>query len=201
MKLYSDFSAQRARQIVADLISLALIGFWIWVGVTLYALVMNLAVLGAQLEQAGAGFRKTMSDVGNNLGGVPLIGAGIRVPFDGASDAGKALQIAGQSQQDAVHSLALFAGIGVAALPVLAILIIWLVPRIRFARRATSAKAQLESGASLELLALRALGTQKLSVLLSIDPNPVAAWRREDITVMRRLAAAQLRSSGVRLGV
>jgi glycosyltransferase involved in cell wall biosynthesis len=97
MRLYSDFGPRRARQIVADLLSLVAIGLWIWLGVTVYGLIEALTEYGRQMEEAGAGFAQTMADVGENLGGVPVIGGGIRVPFDGASDAGSALEAAGQS--------------------------------------------------------------------------------------------------------
>jgi hypothetical protein len=151
------------------------------------------------MERAGAGFRETMTDVGDNLGGVPLIGSGIRGPFDSASDAGATLEAAGASQQVAVQNLATGLGLGIAVLPVLAILVVWLVPRIRFARRASNARRLVSAGAGIDLLALRALSRQRLTTLTAIDADPMAAWRRGDASVMRSLAALELKSSGVRL--
>jgi len=200
MRLYSDFGPRRARQIVADLLSLVAIGLWIWLGVTVYGLIEALTEYGRQMEKAGAGFAQTMADVGENLGGVPVIGGGIRVPFDGASDAGSALEAAGQSQQEAIHALALTVGIGVAALPVVTILLFWLIPRLRFALRAGRASALAAGGAGIDLLALRALATQEIGALTTVDANPMAAWRRGDEAVLRGLAALELRSAGVRLG-
>lgn len=199
MKIYSDYAGRRTRQVTFDLIALALIAAWIWLGWTLYNLVMQLADFGKSMEQAGAGFRGTMKDIGDNLGGVPLIGKGIRAPFDGASDAGKSLEDAGQSQQEAVHQLALGLGIGIAVIPILMILVLWLIPRIRFVRKASTAKKSVSTGASLDLLALRALATQKLSALKKIDSDPLAAWRRGDPGVTRELASLELKSSGVKL--
>ncbi|MCU1414064.1 MAG: hypothetical protein JWN80_1404 [Microbacteriaceae bacterium] len=199
MKLYSDFPARRTRQVFADLIALGSIALFVWLGVSLYQLVDRLAAFGVDLENAGAGFRKTMSDVGKNLGGVPFIGSGIRAPFDGASNAGKALETAGQNQQDAVGQLATALGFGVALVPILFVLLIWLVPRIRFIRRASSAKRSVRGGAGVELLALRALATQRLSSIAKVDPDPMGAWRRGDQKVMRELAALELRASGVKL--
>ena len=198
MKLYSDFAPRRTRQIVGDVLALLTIGAWIWLGVTVYQLVENLAGFGVQMEEAGAGFRQTMTEVGDNLGSVPVIGDGIRVPFDGASGAGAALEQAGQSQQDAVNQLATGLGIGIAVLPILMILVLWLVPRIRFARTASRARAIITSGAGIDLLALRALATQKISALTAIDDDAMAAWRRGDDDVMKALAQLELKSSGVR---
>lgn len=199
MKIYSDFAGRRTAQIAFDVIAFVMIAAWIWLGVVLYTLVMDLAVFGRQLEDAGAGFRETMIDVGENLGGVPFIGEGIRIPFDGASSAGQALQDAGQSQQDAVQALALGLGVGIAALPTLTILLLWLVPRIRFARKAGTARSLVNGGVGIDLLALRALSSQNLAVLSRLDADPVAAWRRGDEGVIRQLAQLELRSSGVRL--
>ena len=199
MKLYSDFGPRRTRQIVGDVLALLAIGAWVWLGVTVYQLVMNLSSFGVQMEEAGAGFKDTMTEVGDNLGSVPVIGGGIRAPFDGASSAGAALESAGQSQQVAVNQLATGLGLGIALVPVITILILWLLPRIRFVRRAARAKAIVETGAGIDLLALRALTSQKMSALATVDVDPMAAWRRGDESVMRALAALELKSSGVRL--
>ncbi|GAB3606357.1 hypothetical protein GCM10027413_17660 [Conyzicola nivalis] len=199
MKFYSDFAAQRSRQITVDVLAIAFMAAWIWLGVFVHSLVIGLTDFGVQMEQAGAGFRETMTDVGENLGGVPLIGGGIRGPFDNASVAGATLEAAGASQQVAVQNLALGLGLGIAVLPVLAILVLWLVPRLRFARRAATARRLVSAGAGLDLLALRALTTQRLTTLGAIDADPMAAWRRGDEAVMRSLAALELKSSGVRL--
>lgn len=199
MKLYSDFGPRRTRQIVGDVLALAAIAAWVWLGITVYQLVENLSAFGVQMEQAGAEFKETMTEVGETLGGVPLIGSGIRAPFDGASGAGGALEAAGQSQQVAVNQLATGLGIGIAALPIVMILVLWLVPRVRFVRRAGRASAIVKSGAGIDLLALRALATQKISALSAVDPDAMAAWRRGDDAVMRKLAQLELKSSGVRL--
>lgn len=199
MKLYSDFGSRRTRQILADVIAIGLIAAWVWLGVTVYALIGNLAVYGVQMEDAGAGFRETMTQVGETLGGIPVIGGGIRAPFDGASQAGGALEAAGQSQQVAINQLATVLGIGIAALPILTILLLWLLPRLRFARRASRAQRLVKAGAGVDLLALRALASQDISSLAAVDQDAMAAWRRGDESVMRKLAALELRSSGVRM--
>ena len=199
MKFYSDFAAHRSRQIAVDVFAVALIAAWIWLGALVYSLVIGLTDFGEQMERAGAGFKDTMTDVGDNLGSVPLIGGGIRGPFDNASDAGATLEAAGASQQVAVQNLATGLGLGIAVLPVIAILVVWLVPRIRFARRASSAKRLVSAGAGVDLLALRALSRQRLTTLAALDADPMAAWRRGDENVMRSLAALELKSSGVRL--
>lgn len=197
--MHSDFGRRRTWQIMADIISVVIIAGSVWVGITVYRLINELATYGRQMEDAGAKFRHTMTDLGDDLGGIPLIGPGIRTPFDGASAAGGALEQAGQSQQEVMHQLALALGIGIAVLPILLIVVVWLLTRYRFARRAGRARALVDAQAGIDLLALRALTTQKLTTIAKIDENAVAAWRRGDDAVMRQLAALELKSSGIRL--
>ena len=199
MKIYSDYAGHRTRQIIVDVLAIAAISAWAWLGYTVYTLVMNLADFGVQMEESGAGFKSTMIDISENLSKVWLIGDGIKAPFDAASDAGSTLEQAGQAQQVAVQQLATGLGIGIAVLPILTILVFWLVPRIRFARRAGTAKAMLKQGASIDLLALRALANQRVGVLMAIDSDVAGAWRRNEPEVLRTLANLELRSSGVRL--
>lgn len=199
MKIYSDYAGHRSRQVLVDVLALVAIGAWSWLGYTVYTLVMNLADFGVQMEDAGQGFKDTMAEVSGTLGDIPLIGGGVRGPFDAASDAGANLEAAGQAQQTAVQQLATGLGVGIAVLPILTILIFWLVPRIRFAHRAGVAKQLIKSGASIDLMALRALTNQKLGAIAAVDPDPAGAWRRNDPTVINALANLELRSSGVKL--
>ena len=198
MNLYSDFSGQRNRQITLDVLAIAAIAAWIWLGAFVYSLVIPLTEVGVRMEQAGNSFESTMTDVGDNLGGVPLIGGGIRGPFDSASEAGATLGAAGVSQQVAAQQLATGLGVGIALIPVATILVLWLLPRLRFARRARQARSLASAGAGIELLALRALTSQRLPELAKIAADPAAAWRRGDPDVVRSLAALELASAGVR---
>ncbi|MGL4339740.1 MAG: hypothetical protein ACRCSP_04860 [Rhodoglobus sp.] len=199
MKLYSDFAPRRTRQIIGDVTALAAIAAWTWLGVTVFQLVSNLSVFGRHMEDAGAGLKETMVTLGQTLGSIPLIGGGVRVPFDGASDAGGTLEAAGQSQQVAVAQLATGLGVGIAALPILMILAFWLTPRVRFVRRAALSRAVVHTSAGVDLLALRALASQKISAISAIDPDAMDAWRRGDQSVMRALAQLELTSAGVRM--
>ena len=61
------------RQIIADLISLGFIVVWIALGVWVYQLIAAFQQLGVQMQEAGAGFESTMSELGDTLGSVPLI--------------------------------------------------------------------------------------------------------------------------------
>lgn len=199
MKLYSDYPARRAGQITADVFAVGAIAVSIWIGVIVYGAIAVLASFGRTVEDAGNGIEQTMLDAGDALGGVPLIGDGIRQPFDAASGAGTLLAEAGQAQQDAVMTTAVIVGIVVALVPILLIVWIWLRRRIRWARRATEASrlAGLPDGP--DVLALRALVSANSRELRAIDREPVDAWRRGERAVVRALAQLELREAGVRL--
>ncbi|MET0303425.1 MAG: hypothetical protein ABW040_05210 [Microbacteriaceae bacterium] len=198
MKLYSDFRARRTAQIAADVVAVVLIGLAIWLGVTVHALIVAIADLGRQIEDAGSGFRETMTDIGDRLGGIPLIGGGVRGPFDAASGAGGALEDAGRAQQDVVSTAATLLGVGVALAPIALILLIWLVPRLRFVRRATEAAAMAKLPQGSEILAMRALLAASARDLAAVDPHPLDRWREGDVRVTRALAQAELRGHGVK---
>jgi hypothetical protein len=198
LKLYSDFPARRIRQVTADIVALTLITVSICVGVYVHSLVMDLATFGVQVETAGEGFSETLTDVGDRVAVVPFLGGGVQSLFDDASDAGTNLADAGRSGQEAIRNLAVGLGSAIAVLPVLTILALWLLPRIRFVRRAGVAKKLLTSTGSLDLLALRALTSQNLSSLTAISPAVADEWRKGDASTILSLAALELKSSGVR---
>lgn len=199
MKPYSDYVPQRTRQIICDITGVVLIYIWVRIGHWVYSQVEKLTIFGEHMESSGAGFRRTMTDLGDTLGSVPLIGGGIRAPFDAASRAGAELEAAGQAQQQAFTDLAITLGIAVATGPILAILLLWLVPRIRFAIRAHRTQSLAKRAAGVDLFALRALLNQKPEVLMRALPNPADAWRSQDRAALAVLADLELRSSGVRL--
>jgi len=199
MKLYSDFAGRRTAQIFADLVGLALIALVIWGAVLIHAAIAVLDEVGKSMKGAGDGFQKTMSDAGDTLGGIPLIGGGIRAPFDAASGAGGLLAQAGQAQQSLVDTAALVIAIASAVVPILVILFFWLRPRLRFARRATRAYRISQLADGVQLLALRALVDGDARELHQVAERPVEAWRHGEVGVVRALAALELREAGVRL--
>lgn len=199
MKLYSDFAAQRALQITADAIALVVIALSVAAGVAVSSVVGQLAQLADQMQNAGADFRTSMTDVGDRLGSVPLIGSGISAPFDTASAAGDTLAGAGERLSDLVPQAAFALGFGVAALPILLVLLVWLLPSLRFVLRKSRTQALVRAGLDPDLLALRALTNQKVAAIAAIGPDALGAWRRHDPEITRRLGALELRSVGIRM--
>ncbi len=199
MKLYADDPARRTGQILADLVAILAIAGFVGLGVLVHGVIAALGELGVRLQDAGTGFSGTMTEIGDTLGGIPLIGQGIAAPFEGASGAGDSLAEAVQAVQGTVTAVAIMAGILVAAGPVVAILLLWLVPRLVAAARAGELQALVRSGAPLDLVALRALTRRPIRELEALHDDPAGAWRRGDREVIDRLAALELRRAGVAL--
>jgi hypothetical protein len=199
VKLYSDFGGRRTYQILGDVAAIAVIVVGIVVAVALHNAIAAFKGIGANVTRSGNDFSSTMKDIGERLSGVPLIGGGISAPFSSASDAGGTLADAGTSWQAGVEHLATLVGWTVAALVVLVVLVGWVRPRLVGGVRRAAVARLASASASLDLLALRALATRPARAVTQVDEDVVAAWRRGDPEVIRRLAALELRSSGVRL--
>ncbi len=199
MTLYAEFGPRRARQIIADLFALAVIALAVVAGITVHGLIAAFGAAFARLEDAGSGFEGTMGELGESLGRVPLLGDGVRPLFDSAAGAGGSLAEAGRNGQAVVESIAVGAGVGVGALPIAIVLLAWLLPRVRFVRRAGATRALLALEDGHALLALRALDDASAAELRAIAPRPVQAWIAQDAEVVQRLAELEAREAGIRL--
>jgi hypothetical protein len=197
MRWYSDSPRLRAGQIATDVLALVVLAAGILLGRSLHDAIAALRAAGANVASSGSAFSRTMGDIGERLGGVPLIGGGIRAPFDAAGDAGSTLADAGNQWQAGVERIASLAGWTVVLLVLLLLLAVWLRPRLAGAvRRGRLARLAGAAGGD-DLLALRAL-VGRPGAVLAAEPDAVAAWRRGDPEAVRRLAALELRAAGVR---
>ncbi|MEH0108265.1 hypothetical protein V6N00_00835 [Tersicoccus sp. MR15.9] len=201
MKLYSDFPRRRAAEIVGDVVAVAVLAGGVSLALALNTAITGLAAIGAKMQDSGGNLSSTMSAIGQNLAGIPLIGDAVRSPFDSASAAGGTLADAGAQWQSRVHLLAGLAGWTVVALVVLVVAFGWVRPRLRDALRRTSLARLAAVAPSRDLLALRALMTLPTRDVLEAGGNVAEAWRRGDPVVIDRLAALELRRSGVRRDV
>ncbi|MDH2444304.1 hypothetical protein QDR37_10160 [Amnibacterium sp. CER49] len=199
MRLYSDFWGARAYQIAGDVVALLVVIAGILLGRSLHDAIAGLEDVGTQVERSGSDFSSTLGSIGKQLGGVPLIGGGIRAPFDAASGAGATLASAGAQWRDGVERVATLSGWAVVLGVLLVVLVGWVRPRLVGAVRRAVVARLAGSDADLELLALRALATRPPRAVTRVDPHATAAWRRGDPDVIRRLAALELRAAGVRL--
>lgn len=197
MKLYADTPARRTRQVASDAWMLLWVLAWIWVGVKVDDLVMNLAAPGRRIAEAGTGLEGGLQDAGDRVASVPLVPDGVRTPFERASGAGASLRSAGTAQVSAVDTLATFLGVIIAVMPIIILLVIWLPIRVRFVRRAAGAQRFIDGAPDLDLFALRALARQPMTELARVHDDPAGAWRAKDPTVVRALATLELKEAGL----
>ena len=195
MKLYAETAGLRARQVLGDLAVLAWTAAWAAAGLGLYRLVEKLAVPGERVERAGSAFAGDIAEIQQKVGRVPLVGDELRDPFGRLAGVGRTLAEAGSTQQEVVHQLALWLGVAVAAVPVVALLLVWLPRRVAWAREAGAASRLRLDAADLELFAIRAVANRSLRELRRVTPDPAGALRAGDHT---GLAELELRALGLR---
>ena len=198
MKLYADSPGRRTAQIVADLLVVAWLVLWVWVGMAVHDGTTALAGPGRQTDESASAMAGQLRDAGGRLDDAPLIGDELATPFDKAADASDGIAAAGRASVEAVEQLAVVLGLAIALIPILVILAVHLPRRWRFIREATAGARFIDSADDLDLFALRALAHQPMRVLARVSDDPAGDWRRKDPDVVRRLAELELKDVGLR---
>jgi hypothetical protein len=144
------------------------------------------------------GVADNLNSAGDNADDFPLVGDALAKPLRAASEAALDIAGAGQSLDDTASWLAWVLALAVASPPILAVAMPWLFLRLRFFRRKWTAVTLARTPAGEQLLALRALANRPLAKLVSVDDDPVGAWRSQDAVAIRGLAALELRAAGIR---
>jgi hypothetical protein len=199
VKLYADTPGRRLAQVLADISFVLWLVLWVWMGNVIHDGTMALAEPGRQTTEAATGLSGGLTDAGDYLRGLPLVGDDVAVPFDKASGASDAIAEAGRQQVAAVEKLAFWLGLAIAAIPILVVAVFYLPLRLRFVRRATAGARFIDAAEDLDLFALRALARQPMHVLARVSDDPAGAWRAKDPDVVRELARIELQSSGLRI--
>jgi hypothetical protein len=197
MKLYADAPTRRSRQLLADVLFVLWIVGWVWLGHVVQHGTMQLAGVGRQTDASATSLADGLSSAGDTLGGIPVVGGGVSVPFDQMSSASQALAQAGRDQVTAVHRLSWALGISLAVIPILCVAVFFVPLRWRFVREATAGARFIDAAEDLDLFALRALTRQPMYVLAKISDDPAGAWRARDPEIVTALARLELRDAGL----
>jgi hypothetical protein len=195
VKLYAETAGLRTRQLVWDLAVLAWTAAWVAAGVALNRLVEQLAVPGERVEQAGGSFAGDIAEIEQKVGRLPVVGDELQDPFGRLAGVGRTLAAAGATQQEIVHQLALWLGVAVAVVPIVALLLVWLPGRVSWTREAGAASRLRMDGADLELFAIRAVANRPLRDLHRVTPDPAGDLRAGEY---QALADLELRALGLR---
>ena len=198
MKLFADTPVRRTLQVLADVLFVAWLVLWVWIGTAVHDGTMELAGPARQTDSAATSMAEPLRDAGGRRGDAPLVGDELAVPFDKAADASDGIASAGRDTVSAVERLALLLGLSVALIPILIAAAIHLPLRWRFIREATAGAKLIDAQEDLDLFALRALANQPMRVLAKVSDDPAGAWRARDPEVVRRLASLELADVGLR---
>ena len=199
VRIYADQPGHRLRQIIADVLGVLWCILAVLAGKAVYDLIDTLAGPGRLLEDAGDGMADNLSGAGDNLSDIPLIGGAVSAPFEGAAGAAANVAGAGRTVQDVVGTVATLAGVSTAGFLILLAVLFWILPRLVWIRRAEAARMVLSDPDGVELLALRALATRKLSLLARIGDGLLPAWRRGDPEIVQALAELEMGRLGIRM--
>lgn len=191
---YAETTGRRTAQVLVDAAVLAWVVLWWQVSRAAHDLVAALGTPGRGLAGAGDRLASGFSDAADAVDGAPLVGGVLRSPFADLADAATTIGSVGTAQDAAAAGLADWLSALVLLVPVVTVGVVWLVARVRGARRAGGARRLRDRGDH-DLLALRALATRPTRDLLAVSDAPVADWRagRTDA-----LAALELRRLGLR---
>lgn len=198
MRLYATSPARRARQVAGDLFVLGWVVAWVLVGRWVFGLVMTLAAPADPLRRAGSSLADRMTDIAGRVTEIPLVGEGLDAPFVGTAGVGDDLVLAGDRLEASVRSVAWVVSLLSAGTPILLVVLVWLLVRLAWVRRAAALGREVSDPESQQLLALRALVHQHPRRLQRLYPDPVAAYSSGDPEVWRALADLELAELGLR---
>ena len=209
MKFWSERPGARAREIVADVLSLGWIVFWATIGIRLYGFLANLAGAGRLVRDGGSGITNAGVQVGAALQGIPLVGEGAAEGVRGAfSGAGDPLMQFGTDLERLLILVAALLGllvVAVALIPWLNRYLPWRVARWRRLNAAARVIRRDRMAASdsvgdpevARILASRALYRLEYDELLEFTSDPFGDWvaGRNERLVQAELDRVGLRSA------
>ncbi|MFI9566165.1 hypothetical protein [Streptomyces rishiriensis] len=200
MRLYAQTPTRRSRQVLADLIAVALIAVAVKFALVVHDAITLLAEPGRKAQNAGDDLAAGLNDAGDAASKVPFVGDSLKKPLRSAAEAGNSLSDAGQSLQDTVGRAAILTAVALVVLATAFVLALWLPPRLRWIRRAATTRRLLDEPGGADLLALRALtGPQRDLTAVPTPPGGLAdAWRRGDRQVISDLSRVALAREGLR---
>ncbi|KOG08105.1 hypothetical protein ADK34_39575 [Streptomyces viridochromogenes] len=200
MRFYAQTPARRNRQVLVDLIAVALIGAAVWAAFAVREAILLLAEPGRKVESAGDSLAEELGNAGDAASDVPLIGDILKKPLQSAASASSGFADAGVSLQETVGQVANVITTALILIPVLFVLLLWLPPRLLWIRRSSTLRRLAETPGGTDLLALRALtGPPGALDELPAPPGGWAdAWRQGDRQAITDLSMIALNRIGLR---
>lgn len=200
MKLYAERPARLVRQIVFDAVVVGWLILWWRLGHAVND-EADKGMTGAQkLQTSASSLSGNLTDAGQRLRKVPLVGDTLQEPFDKSAGAANQISASGHQIALGIDDLGDILGYLTAAAPFLFALLAWAVVRLPYVKRATQAAKLRATEAGMDVLALRALQHRSAAELFAISTGPAAGWRSGDSDTTKALGELHLRRLGLRPG-
>ena len=203
MTIWSELPRARAGEMIADVVTLAWVAVWGWLGWSLYLFLAGLAGAGRFVAEGGTSLGAAGRQLAEAIRRIPLIGEGAADAVGGAfAAAANPLISVGNDLERLLLAIAVLLAlllVAAALVPWLNRYLPWRVSRLRRLRAAQRvvrrAPIGVDAGQVEELLASRALHRLEYDELLEFSPDPFGDWvaGRYD-----RLARAELSEVGLR---
>ena len=203
MKYWSEDPSARARELVADVATWSWVSLWAVVAFRLYSTLAGFVEVGRAIGRGGANIQAAGGQVGDSLGGLPVVGEQLRgLTRSAFRTAGEPFLFVGHQFEQLLVMIAALLGVlvlGVTLIPWLSRYLPWRARRLselRTAHRAIRLAPRAVPDEAVErLLASRALHRLTYGALLKHTPDPIGdfATGRYD-----RLVRAELESVGLR---
>lgn len=177
MRFYPEVPSQLATTIARDVLAVALLGAFAWLGVAVHDAVDGLAVLGRGVHETGSAIQGGFESAAGAVESAPAVGDELAESLRGAGGAsGGEVAELGRRGEERVHRLADLLGILTFALPAVITLLQHVPGRMRQIRRLTAADRVLRQPDSLErrrMLAMRAAFSLPYAQLLEYTRDPL----------------------------
>ena len=203
MTIYPARWPGRLGRAVLDVLAVAWTAASVLAGLTVHGLVLGLQVISGSIVSTGNLLNSWVTDFQHAVPqGVPVVSGALNTLVGGLPRSpGDPLVQSGMSASDRINQLAVGLGLFVAAVPILALIPLYLFWRVRDVRERSAAQAFVEAAQqsgqieqAKALLAHRAIVRLPFRDLMDVSSDPVAdlAGGRHDA-----LAAALLRRAGL----
>ncbi|MFZ0322862.1 MAG: hypothetical protein WAN48_01895 [Actinomycetes bacterium] len=200
-RLYPGSTHRRRATLIADVLTMAFMVLFAWVGWRLYLRVDAITALALGVQHAGTSVQDGFTSVAGAVDGLPVVGSslGNALTSAGGLTGGNVVSLGAQGET-AIHRVAVVAGWLVFLLPSAVLLVSYLPGRVHQIRTASIGEQMLDDAGDPErqrLLAMRAAFSLPLEVLSRYTDDPIGDLQhgRHDRLLTALREDAGLRSS------
>ena len=186
-------------QVLSDIGLLVWTALWIFLAVKVRDLVRLIGVPAEKARDGAQSMSRSLYDAASSVHGVPVLGDVLTPSLNSFGTGLTAMALTAQQFVSFVNTTAIVLATLVFAIAFGIYLWKWVPWRFEFVREATAGRKLLPADAAERLFALRAMANAPMHDLVKITRDPMGAWQRGDVEVIRKLADLELARDGLRL--